>query len=52
MMKEIKAFSIYLDKEQIDAIEYITNNKIHSWKHSDTRKGEIDLLFLDEDEDP
>jgi hypothetical protein len=46
-MREIKALSISLDKSQMDAIEYITNNKIHSWKKNN--KGGIDLYYYIEE---
>jgi hypothetical protein len=40
---EIKALSISLNKERIDAIEYITNNKVHCWKRNG--EGGLDLYY-------
>jgi hypothetical protein len=44
-MKKVKGLSLNLDKKQSDAIEIITNNKMHCWRKNS--KGGLDLYFYE-----
>jgi hypothetical protein len=42
-MKEVKALSLELNEIKSNAIEHITNNKVHCWKRND--EGGLDLYY-------